>query len=66
MFVVKIFPRLGLGLGQQYRDEEVAETCDEFYKGDCSIKEWNEFVLGYKRYVSSHQQQLEYYQDTQL
>ena len=56
MFVVKIFSRLGLGLGQQYRDEEVAETCDEFYKGDCSIKEWNEFVLGFKRYVTSHHQ----------
>ena len=44
----------------------MAETCDEFYKGDCSIKEWNEFVLGYRRYVTTSQPLREYYQDTPL
>ena len=44
--------RLGLGLGQQYREGEEGASCDKFYKGECSIQEWNKFVIGYRRLVA--------------
>ena len=43
---------MGLGLGQQYRKGEERASCDEFYRVQCSIQEWNDFVIGFKRLVA--------------
>ena len=48
--------RSGLGLGQQYREGEEGASCDQFYKDQCSIQEWNEFVIGYRRLVAKSTQ----------